>query len=55
MNKVVNTPAGHFEHVVQITDTTPLEPKLKEFKLYTPGVGLVDDNDLKLVKYGYLK
>ena len=32
--------------------STPLEPGEKEYKCYAPGVGLVQDGSLKLVKYG---
>ena len=34
-------PAGHFERVVLTKDWNPLEPKVLEYKLYAPGVGLV--------------
>lgn len=48
----VKTPAGEFKKCVKIEETTPLEPKTKEYKVYAPGVGCVQDGDLKLVKYG---
>lgn len=48
----VKTPAGEFKNCVKVEETTPLEPGVKEYKLYAPGVGLVQDGDLKLVKYG---
>jgi hypothetical protein len=34
-------PAGHFDRVVLTKDWNPLEPKVLEYKLYAPGVGLV--------------
>jgi hypothetical protein len=34
-------PAGHFSHVLMTKDWNPLEPKVLEYKLYAPGVGLV--------------
>lgn len=46
----VETPAGRFEHCLKIEETTPLEPKAKEYKYYAPGIGLIQDADLKLVK-----
>jgi hypothetical protein len=46
------TPAGRFTNVLQIEETTPLEPGAKEYKQYAPGVGLLQDGSLKLVKYG---
>ncbi len=45
-------PAGTFEHCVRVTETTPLEPGAKEDKVYAPGVGLVYDDGLVLVRYG---
>ena len=32
-------------------ETTPLEPDNTEYKLYAPGVGLIKDSALELVKY----
>jgi hypothetical protein len=37
---------------VKIEETTPLEPGVREAKFYARGIGLVQDGDLKLVKYG---
>jgi hypothetical protein len=52
VTEAVQTPAGRFKDCVKVEDTTPLEPKVKEYKYYAPGVGLVQDGDLVLVKYG---
>ena len=49
------TPAGNFTAVLKIEETTPLEPKSKDFKLYAPGIGLIKDGDLLLIKYGFIK
>ncbi|HEY2249489.1 MAG TPA: hypothetical protein VGH74_00465 [Planctomycetaceae bacterium] len=46
------TPAGEFKNCLKIEETTPLEPGNKEHKHYAPGIGLVQDGSLKLVKYG---
>jgi uncharacterized membrane protein YkoI len=46
------TPAGEFKNCIKIEETTPLEKGTKEYKLYAPGVGLINDGDLRLVKYG---
>ncbi len=48
----IKTPAGEFKNCIKMQETTPLEPKTKEYKVYAPGVGLAQDGDLKLVKYG---
>ena len=55
LSEKVVTPAGSFERCLKTEDTTPLEPALKEVKVYAPGVGLVQDGDAKLVKYGFVK
>ena len=34
-------PAGYFPDAVAIKESSPLEPKLVEYKLYARGVGLV--------------
>lgn len=46
------TPAGSFTDVVRIEETTPLEPGVREYKLFAAGVGLIQDGSLKLVRYG---
>ena len=51
-SETVKTPAGEFKNCLKVEETTPLEPKTKEFKFYATGVGLVQDGDLKLTKYG---
>jgi hypothetical protein len=55
LNETLKTPAGEFKNCVKIEETTPLEPATKEYKLYAPGVGLIQDADLKLVKYGMIE
>lgn len=55
ISEQVNAPAGPFTNVMKIEETTPLEPKDKEFKLYAPGIGLIKDENLLLVKYGINK
>ena len=52
MTEIVKTPAGEFRNCVKIEETTPLEPGVREAKFYARGIGLVQDGDLKLVKYG---
>lgn len=52
LGATVKTPAGEFKDCLKVEETTPLEPKTKEYKYYARGVGLVQDGDLKLVKHG---
>jgi hypothetical protein len=42
----ITTPAGVFIDLVRTLDTTPLEPSLREHKVYARGVGLVQEVDL---------
>ena len=51
LNDVVDTPAGEFEDVLKVEETTPLEPDAIEYKFHAPGIGLIQDADLKLVEY----
>lgn len=51
----LNTPTGKFINVLKIEETTPLEPKMKDYKMYAPGVGLIKDGDLLLTKFGFIK
>jgi hypothetical protein len=51
VGETLKTPAGEFKNCVKVKETTPLE-KGSEDKLYAPGVGLIKDGGLLLVKYG---
>ena len=48
----MTVPAGRFTNVLRVEETTPLERGEREYKLYAPGVGLLQDESLKLVEYG---
>lgn len=52
MSETIKTPAGEFKNCLKIQETTPLEPGHDEFKYYAPGIGLIQDGSLKLVKHG---
>jgi predicted lipase len=51
VNEVLDTPAGNFQNVLKTEETNPLEPNEKEYKFYAPGIGLVQEEGLKLVNY----
>jgi hypothetical protein len=51
LTETVKTPAGEFKNCLKVEETTPLEPG-KGYEYYAPGIGLVQDGSLKLVKYG---
>ena len=52
LSETLITPAGMFKDVLKVVETTPLERGAAEAKYYAPGVGLLQDGSLKLVKYG---
>ena len=51
VNDTLDTPAGTFKQVLKTEETNPLKPGEKEFKFYAPGIGLIQDEAIKLVKY----
>lgn len=55
VDEEIETPAGKFKDCLRIEETTPLEPYVKEYKIYAPGIGLVKDGNLKLVKHFYVR
>lgn len=44
----LSTPAGSFSRCVEVLESSPLEPNSKSRKRYCPGIGLVQDDALKL-------
>lgn len=55
MSEMKSTPAGTFTNCLKTEETTPLDPMEKEYKFYAPGIGLIQDEDLLLTKYGFVK
>jgi hypothetical protein len=47
----LKSPAGEFKGCLKVAETSPLEGG-REYKIYAPGVGLIKDGGLLLVKYG---
>ena len=52
LTKTLETPAGTFQNCLRTRESSPLE-KGAEFKLYAPGVGIIQDEKLLLVEYGF--
>jgi hypothetical protein len=48
------TPVGKFMGCLKTMETSGLNPKEKEYKLYAPFIGLIQDEDLLLVKHGFI-
>jgi hypothetical protein len=51
----MQTPAGNFTGVLKTLESTPIEIGEKEYKYYAPGIGLIKEENLLLVKYGFVK
>jgi hypothetical protein len=54
MTEQVQTPAGNFNNVTRIREDNPVEQNPIEYKFHAPGIGMVQDDQLKLVKYGFI-
>ena len=54
VKETIETIAGTFKNCVKIQETTTLEPESKDYKIYAPGIGLVNDSNFELVKHGML-
>jgi len=50
----LKTIAGEFHDCVKTEETTPLEPGVTEYKIYAKGIGIIQDGNLVLTKYGSL-
>lgn len=55
ISETLTTPAGTFNNCLKTQETTPLEPREKEYKIYAPGIGLIRDENLLLIRYGFVK
>ena len=53
-SETATVPAGKFADVLEVQETSPLEPGVAEMKYYAAGVGLIREGKLKLVKYGQI-
>jgi uncharacterized Fe-S cluster protein YjdI len=48
------TPAGTFSRCMKVKETSALEFFASEYKYHAPGIGLIRDEDLVLVKHGFV-
>lgn len=51
----LKTPAGTFKNCLKTKETSALNPTERCYKTYAPGIGLIQDEDLLLTKYGFIK
>ena len=50
--ETVKTPAREFRDSVKTEETTPLEPGVKDYKVYARGIGMIQDGSHLLTKHG---
>ncbi|MBI3817386.1 MAG: hypothetical protein HY286_01750 [Planctomycetes bacterium] len=55
MNVPLDTPAGHLDHCMKVKEGSELNASEEEFKIYAPGIGLVEDEGLKLSWHGFIE
>ena len=55
MGGIVHTPTGDFMDTLITRETTAREPSVVELKYYAAGIGLIQEEDLKLEHYGFIE
>ena len=53
LDQTFETPSGTFSRALRTKEGTALDKGEKEFKTYAPGIGLVQDEGLRLTAYGF--
>ncbi len=53
LTHALETPAGTFSDCLRTQEGSALKPGEREFKTYAPGIGLIQDQSLLLVAFGY--
>jgi hypothetical protein len=53
LNETCKTPAGSFSRCLKVKEGSALAP-VTEYKYYAPGIGLVRDEDVRLIKHGFI-
>jgi hypothetical protein len=55
LDETCKTPAGTFSRCLKVKESSALDVAAAEHKYYAPEVGLVRDQELRLIKYGFRK
>lgn len=55
LDESCKTPAGTFSQCMKVKETSAIDILAKEFKYHAPSIGLVRDEDLRLIKFGFIK
>src|SRR5207244_12152988 len=54
LSDTCKTPAGTFQRCMRVKESSPLDLGVSEYKFHAPGIGLVRDDKLRLVKHGFI-
>ena len=55
LGELIQTPSGDFTDTLITRETNPLEPGGAELKYYAAGIGLIQEEDLRLEQYGFIE
>lgn len=55
MGQVIQTPSGEFTDTLITQESSALEPDATELKYYAAGIGLIQEEDLRLERYGFIE
>jgi uncharacterized Fe-S cluster protein YjdI len=55
ISATLKTPAGKFRNCLRVRESSEMEGATTEYKIHAPGIGLVQKNHMKLIRYGYMK
>ena len=55
LDETCKTPAGTFSRCMKVKEGSAIDTMVTEYKYYAPEIGLIRDEDLRLIKYGFIK
>ena len=55
IDETCETPAGTFSKCMKVEEGSAIELLAKEYKYHAPNIGLIGDEELRLIKYGFIK
>ena len=55
LDETCKTPAGTFSKCMKVKEGSAIDLLASEYKYHAPGIGLIRDEDLLLVKHGFIK
>lgn len=54
ISETLKTPAGTFERCLKTLESSGLNPNEREYKLYAPGIGIIQDKEVMLIRHGFV-